>query len=507
MSNTLIISVIVIYFLVLVFIAWLTSRNADNDSFFLGEKKSPWYIVSFGMIGASLSGVTFISVPGGVDGGQFSYMQMVFGYFIGYLVVSYVLMPIYYKMNLTSIYEYLKHRFGFWSYKTGAAFFLVSRILGASIRLLLVASVLQQILFDDWGIPFWVTVVISVLLIWIYTNKGGIKTIIWTDTLQTAFMLFAVLAAVWLVSDALNLSDEGGLIKSISNSKYSQIFFFDDWYSGNYFWKHFLGGIFITIGMTGLDQDMMQKNLSCKNIKDAQKNMMSMAIVLVVVNLVFLGMGALLFMYNVSTGIGDDVLEAGRTDLLFSSIAMEGSMGVTVGLLFLLGLIAAAYSSADSALTSLTTSFSVDFLNVKQKKYGPVSSGDLLESVGEDEKVRKLVQVGMSIVLILVVVLLRYTTEDSAIWLLIKLAGFTYGPLIGLFFFGILTKRKLTDTLVPIVCILVGGGMATIWYLASNDMLTWFGEYKFGAELIIYNALLSFGALFLISKRNPKALN
>ena len=507
MSNTLIISVIVIYFLVLVFIAWLTSRNADNDSFFLGEKKSPWYIVSFGMIGASLSGVTFISVPGGVDGGQFSYMQMVFGYFIGYLVVSYVLMPIYYKMNLTSIYEYLKHRFGFWSYKTGAAFFLVSRILGASIRLLLVASVLQQILFDDWGIPFWVTVVISVLLIWIYTNKGGIKTIIWTDTLQTAFMLFAVLAAVWLVSDALNLSDEGGLIKSISNSKYSQIFFFDDWYSGNYFWKHFLGGIFITIGMTGLDQDMMQKNLSCKNIKDAQKNMMSMAIVLVVVNLVFLGMGALLFMYNVSTGIGDDVLEAGRTDLLFSSIAMEGSMGVTVGLLFLLGLIAAAYSSADSALTSLTTSFSVDFLNVKQKKYGPVSSGDLLESVGEDEKVRKLVHVGMSIVLILVVVLLRYTTEDSAIWLLIKLAGFTYGPLIGLFFFGILTKRKLTDTLVPIVCILVGGGMATIWYLASNDMLTWFGEYKFGAELIIYNALLSFGALFLISKRNPKALN
>jgi SSS family solute:Na+ symporter len=511
MSNTLIISVIVIYFLVLVLIAWITSRNADNDSFFLGEKKSPWYIVSFGMIGASLSGVTFISVPGGVDGGQFSYMQMVFGYFIGYLVVSYVLMPIYYKMNLTSIYEYLKHRFGFWSYKTGAAFFLVSRVLGASIRLLLVASVLQQILFDDWGIPFWVTVVISVLLIWIYTNKGGIKTIIWTDTLQTAFMLFAVLATVWLVSDALNLSDKGGLIKSISNSKYSQIFFFDDWRSGNYFWKHFLGGMFITIGMTGLDQDMMQKNLSCKNIKDAQKNMMSMAIVLVVVNLVFLAMGALLFMYNSSTGIGDDVLEAGRTDLLFSSIAMEGSMGVTVGLLFLLGLIAAAYSSADSALTSLTTSFSVDFLNVKEKKNGAVSSDDLLDSVkegdGEQEKVRKLVHIGMSIVLVLVVVLLRYTTEDSAIWLLIKLAGFTYGPLIGLFFFGILTKRKLTDTLVPIVCILVGGGMATIWYLASNDILTWFGEYKFGAELIIYNALLSFGALFLISKRNPKALN
>ena len=511
MSNTLIISVIVIYFLILIFIAWLTSRNADNDSFFLGEKKSPWYIVSFGMIGASLSGVTFISVPGGVDGGQFSYMQMVFGYFIGYLVVSYVLMPIYYKMNLTSIYEYLKHRFGFWSYKTGAAFFLISRVLGASIRLLLVASVLQQILFDDWGIPFWVTVVISVLLIWIYTNKGGIKTIIWTDTLQTAFMLFAVLAAVWVVSDVLHLSDKGGLIKSISNSNYSQIFFFDDWHSGNYFWKHFLGGMFITIGMTGLDQDMMQKNLSCKNIKDAQKNMMSMAVILVVVNLVFLAMGALLFMYNASTGIGDDVLEANRTDLLFSSIAMEGSMGVTVGLLFLLGLIAAAYSSADSALTSLTTSFSVDFLNVKEKKHGPVSIDDILDNSkqgdGEQEKVRKLVHIGMSILLVLVVVLLRYTTEDSAIWLLIKLAGFTYGPLIGLFFFGILTKRKLKDSLVPIICVLVGGGMASVWYLASNDMLNWFGEYKFGAELIIYNALLSFGALFLISKRNPNVLN
>jgi len=516
MSNTLIVSVIVIYFLVLVFIAWLTSRKADNNSFFLGDKKSPWYIVAFGMIGASLSGVTFISVPGGVDGGQFSYMQMVFGYFIGYIIVSYVLMPIYYKMNLTSIYEYLKHRFGFWSYKTGAAFFLLSRIIGASIRLLLVASVLQQILFDDWGVPFWATVVISVLLIWIYTNKGGIKTIIWTDTLQTAFMLFAVFFTVWLVSDALHLSDNGGLVNSIADSKYSQIFFFDDWHSGNYFWKHFLGGMFITIGMTGLDQDMMQKNLSCKNIKDAQKNMMSMAVVLVVVNLVFLAMGALLFMYNASTGIGNDVIQAGRTDLLFSSIAMEGSLGTAVGLLFLLGLIAAAYSSADSALTSLTTSFSVDFLNVKEKEKSQVSvsSDELLDSVSQDgtgqEKVRKLVHIAMSAVLVLVVVLLRYTTEDSAIWLLIKLAGFTYGPLIGLFFFGIITKRSLKDKFVLYVCVLVPLLMGVLWWYSTGgpgvekDVLGWTGKYKFGAELIIYNALLSFGALFLISKRKPK---
>lgn len=455
----------------------------------MGEKKSPWYIVAFGMIGASLSGVTFISVPGGVEGGQFGYMQMVMGYFVGYLIVSYVLMPIYYRMNLTSIYEYLNHRFGFWSYKTGAAFFLLSRIIGASIRLLLVASVLQQILFNDWGIPFWVTVVISVLLIWLYTNRGGIKTIIWTDTLQTSFMLLAVIFTVWLVSDALHLGDKGGLVEVITQSKYSRVFFFDDWHSGNYFWKHFLGGIFITIGMTGLDQDMMQKNLSCKNIKDAQKNMVTMATVLVGVNLIFLAMGSLLFMYNESTGIGQEVLDAGRTDLLFSSIAMEGSMGVAVGLLFLLGLIAAAYSSADSALTSLTTSFSVDFLGVNDT------------GKNTSEKTRKWVHIAMSFALILVVVILRYTTEDSAIWLVIKLAGFTYGPLIGLFFFGILTKRTLIDSLVPLVSILVAAVMATIWYLSDKGYLNWFGEYKFGAELIIYNAVMSFLGLSLISRK------
>ncbi len=381
------------------------------------------------------------------------------------------------------------YRFGFWSYKTGAAFFLLSRIIGASIRLLLVASVLQQILFDDWGIPFWVTVVISVLLIWIYTNRGGIKTIIWTDTLQTAFMLFAVIFTVWLISDALELPKAGGVVKSVMDSSYSKIFFFEDWKSGNYFWKHFLGGMFITIGMTGLDQDMMQKNLSCKNIKEAQKNMLSMATVLVVVNLIFLSMGALLFLYNGITGVGNEVLESGRTDLLFSAIAMEGSLGILVGVLFLLGLIAAAYSSADSALTSLTTSFSIDFLNVAKKEKHV------------QERLRKGVHVAMSIVLILTVVLLRYTTEDSAIWLLIKLAGFTYGPLIGLFFFGILSKRNLNDKLVPVVCIFVAVGMALIWYLNSNEIVRWFGDYKFGAELIIYNALVSFLGLFLISNK------
>ncbi|MDX2362637.1 MAG: sodium:solute symporter [Crocinitomicaceae bacterium] len=495
MSTTLIVTILVAYFAVLVGISLLTSRKADNAAFFLGERKSPWYIVSFGMIGASLSGVTFISVPGGVESGQFSYMQMVFGYFVGYFVVSYVLMPIYYRMNLTSIYEYLERRFGFWSYKTGAAFFLLSRVVGASIRLLLVASVLQQVLFDDWGIPFWMTVVISVLLIWIYTSKGGIKTIIWTDTLQTAFMLFAVIFTVFLVSDALNLHTEGGVFEAVLDSSYSRIFFFDDWHSGNYFWKHFLGGMFITIGMTGLDQDMMQKNLSCKNIKEAQKNMVSMASVLVVVNFIFLSMGALLFMYNNATAIGNEVLADGRTDLLFSAIAMDGSLGTVVGVLFLLGLIAAAYSSADSALTSLTTSFSIDFLSVSKLP------------ANQQESLRKRVHVLMSVVLILTVVILRYTTEDSAIWLLIKLAGFTYGPLIGLFFFGILTKRQLKDNLVPVVCIAVAVGMASIWFLSSNGIVTWFGDYKFGAELIIYNAIVSFVGLYLISHKTSVNLD
>lgn len=498
MSKTLIISVIAAYFILLVLIAWITSRKADNNSFFLGDKKSPWYIVSFGMIGASLSGVTFISVPGwvGNEANQFSYMQAVFGYLIGYFIVAYVLMPIYYRMNLTSIYEYLKERFGNWSYKTGAFFFLVSRIIGASVRLLLVANVLQSLLFNQWGIPFWVTVVISVLLIWIYTNRGGIKTIIWTDTLQTAFMLLAVLFTVWLVSDALSLGEKGGMISAISESGYSRIFFFDDILGNNHFIKHFFGGVFITIGMTGLDQDMMQKNLSCKNIKEAQKNMISMASVLVLVNLVFLSLGALLYMYADQTGLGKGV----KGDLLFSEIAMDGSTGTAIGILFLLGLIAAAYSSADSALTSLTTSFSVDFLNLKSK------------NVSEQEKMRKIVHIGMSLVIISMVIILKYTTEDSAIGLLMKFAGFTYGPLIGLFFFGILTKRRLKDNLVLIVCLLVPTVIGVLWFFSAGGPGVEtgdpgiFGNYKFGFELIIYNALLSFAGLFLISQKPEKVV-
>ncbi|MFT4662547.1 MAG: Na+/proline symporter [Patiriisocius sp.] len=481
------------YFLFLVLIARITSKGADNNSFFIGDKKSPWYAVAFGMIGASLSGVTFISVPGWVGNelNQFSYMQAVFGYFFGYIIIAYVLMPIYYKMNLTSIYTYLEERFGQRSYKTGAFFFLASRTLGASVRLLLVANALQAVLFDDWNIPFEITVIISVLLIWLYTNRGGIKTIIWTDTLQTLFMLSSVGLTVWLISKNLNLSETGGIVNAISNSGYSKIFFFDDIMSNNHFLKHFFGGVFISIGMTGLDQDMMQKNLSCKNIGEAKKNMMSFALVLVPVNLIFLGLGALLYMYSAQTGIGAGV----SSDMLFPTIAMEGSLGKLGGVLFILGLIAAAYSSADSALASLTTSVSVDFLGVQKMKDKKA------------QRTRKKVHVIVSAVIIAVVILLKYTTTSAAIGLLMKFAGFTYGPLIGLFFFGILTDRILNDKLVWFVMLLVPVFIGILWYYSFGapgsvpDMPGILGTYKFGFEIIIYNALLSFAGLFLISRK------
>ena len=495
MTPTIVISLLCAYFLVLILISWFTARKADNDAFFLGERKSPWYIVAFGMIGASLSGITFISIPGwvGDSAKQFSYMQMVFGYLVGYFVVAYVLMPIYYKLNLTSIYSYLKTRFGKWSYKTGSALFLISRIIGASIRLLLVASVLQLILFEDLGVPFEITVLASVLLIWVYTNRGGIKTIIWTDTLQTAFMLASVIVTVYFIGDALNINEKGGIIEGVKNSGYSRVFYFDNWLDGNYFWKHFLGGIFITIGMTGLDQDMMQKNLSCKNLKDAQLNMISFAGVLVVVNLVFLALGALLYMYFDQTGVGYNALKViKRTDLLFAEIAQSGKLGITVSVLFLLGLIAAAYSSADSALTSLTTSFSVDFLKLEDKEEN------------QQKKIRQRVHIGMSIVLVVTIILLRRSTDDAAIWTLITLAGFTYGPLIGLFFFGILTKRNLKDYWVPWICGFVPVLIGILWYLNKNRLINCFGKYQIGAELIIYNAIVSFISLWFISYK-PKS--
>ena len=322
MTPTLIVSILVLYFGLLIAVSFFTSKAKGNDGFFVGERQSPWYLVAFGMIGASLSGVTFLSVPGwvGNESNQFSYMQAVLGYFIGYLIITYILMPVYYKMNVVSIYEYLKERFGFLSHKTGAILFLLSRVIGASVRLMLVAQVLQSILFDDWGIRFEITVSICILLIWLYTNRGGIKTIVWTDTLQTGFMLLSVVLTVYFIANALPSVSNLGIVEQVANGPYGKVFFFDDIYDSNHFLKHFFGGIFIAIGMTGLDQDMMQKNLSCKSLKDAQKNMMSMASVLIIVNLIFLFLGALLYMYAATHSIPFE-----KADMLFSAIAMDSN--------------------------------------------------------------------------------------------------------------------------------------------------------------------------------------
>lgn len=476
---------------------YLTSRNATNETFFVGERKSPWYVVAYGMIGASLSGVTFISVPGWVSGSQFSYMQMVLGYLVGYFVIAYILLPIYYKLNLTSIYTYLQQRFGDVSHKTGAIIFLGSRVIGASVRILLVASVLDSFVFSQWGIPFEVTVILSIALIWVYTNRGGIKTIIWTDTLQTTFMIVAVIVACIVIGNQLDLFKDG-IINTIAESKYSKIFFTEDVNAKNHFLKFFFGGMFITIGMTGLDQDMMQKNLTCKSLKDAQKNMVFFSIILVFVNLLFLGMGALLYMYSDATGIGANVESA---DHLFPSIALASETGNALAILFIIGLIAAAYSSADSALTSLTTSISFDLLNIEKKEKE------------QQNKLRKQVHIGVSVLLILVIMLLYHTTEKSAIDAIMFFAGFTYGPLIGLFAFGIFTKRQIQDKLVPILC----GVSITISILLSifskGGMMVEkgapgiLGDYVLGHELIIINALISFVLLIGFSKKSKPQLS
>ncbi|MFK7756799.1 MAG: sodium:solute symporter [Flavobacteriales bacterium] len=499
MDPMLILGFIALYFIVLFSISRLTSKGSNNQDFFVAGNKAPWYLVAFGMIGASLSGVTFISIPGWVDGSQFSYMQMVLGYILGYVVIAYVLIPVYYKLGLISIYTYLKDRFGHYSYKTGAIFFLVSRTLGAGIRLLLVANVLQYLIFENWGVPFAVTVLLSIGLIWLYTHKGGLKTIIWTDTLQTAFMLISLGLTIYFIAQNLELVNPSEVYTAVKNSQYSQVFFFDNILAKNHFLKHFFGGMFIAIGMTGLDQDMMQKNLSCKSARDAQKNIMSFTVVLVFVNLLFLSLGALLYMYATNNGITVPVLDgAKRTDLLFSDIALNSGLGVSVAVFFMLGLIAAAYSSADSALTSLTTSVSIDILEIDKK------------TRVEQEKIRKQTHVVMSIILFVVILILNESFDRNAIFQIIFLAGFTYGPLIGLYAFGFMTKRSLSDRLVPVVCISAVLITLVLWLFSSGGAVglsaesALLGGYVFGAELIILNAVLTFLGLFGISK---KALN
>lgn len=483
MSPALVITIMVVYFGVLIAISIVTSRGADTNTFFTANRQSPWYLVAFGMIGASLSGVTFISVPGNVGKTEFSYFQIVLGYLVGYWFIMGVLMPLYYRLNLVSIYTYLEQRFDFWSYKTGAFFFLVSRTMGSALRLYLAATVLDLFLFRAWNVPFFVTVATTILLIWIYTFKGGIKTIVWTDTFQTLFLISAVCITVWQISAALGWSI-GDLPRVIGESQYSRIFFFDDPTSRLYFWKQFLGGAFITITMTGMDQEIMQKNLTCKNIGEAQKNMFWFSLTMAFVTLLFLVLGALLYLYSESRGL--PLPDA--SDELFPRLAF-GELGLAVGIFFLLGITASSYASADSALAGLTTSFCIDFLNFKKK--------------GEKQKSREklLVHIGFSLVFLIVIVVFKAINERSVIDAVLTIAGYTYGPLLGLFIYGIFTKLPVRDRLVPVVCVL---SPVLSYVIASNsaELMPWYGAM--GIEVLILNGLITVFGLFLTSIGLPR---
>ena len=484
MSSLLILGIIGVYFVSLFVISQITKGKSDSQTFFSGNRNSKWYVVAFGMVGASLSGITFISVPGDVGALNFTYFQVVIGYLIGYFVVAYLLLPIYYKKGLTSIYEFLGDRFGEFSHKTGAFFFFISRVLGASFRLFLVAIVLQEFIFDQWEIPFEITVTFSIVLIWLYTFQGGIKTVIWTDTIQTFFMILSVLISIVFITNSFDQT-LFEFLNSEFYSKKSQVFIFDDFYNKSYFIKSFLGGMFITICMTGLDQDMMQKNLTCKNLRDAQKNIIVFSFVLVFVTFIFLVLGSILFKYIEIYEVQIPELNGrANTDLLFPLIAFNGNFGFVLPIIFLIGLVAAAYSSADSALTSLTTSFCVDFLNIE------------LYNQKKQKKIRVIIHVLMSIILLITIVVYKNLLSTSVIDSLLIIAGFTYGPLLGLFSFGIFTNHKIHDKYSIIVCILSVIFTSLIFY----DPLSVFDKYQIGYELLPINGLITFLGLYLIRK-------
>ena len=495
MSPTVLLSFIIGYFLMLIVVSYFTSRkSSDNATFFIANRSSKWYLVAFGMIGTALSGVTFISVPGEVGnlaGSQFRYFQFVLGNAVGYFIVAGVLLPLYYKMHLISIYEVIERTLGKVSHKTAAAIFLLSRTIGSAFRLYLVAIVLQRFIFDEMGVPFWLTIVICLLLIWGYTFKGGLKTIIITDTLQTVFLVTSVFLSIYFICNSLDLNISQAF-ESIKNSNYSKIFFTDDFVTNKFhFSKQFLGGVFVTIGMFGLDQDLMQKNLSCKNLKDAQKNMLSFTVIFVIINLVFLSVGALLYIYANKEGIAiplDATTHLPRTDYLFPEIALNHFKGIPA-IVFMLGLTSATFATTDSGLTALTTSFCIDFLNFDKKTDQP-----------ERQMVRKrtFVHVGFSILILLVILLFNAVNNASVVTAIFKVATYTYGPLIGLFAFSLYAKkRNVLDKATPIICILAP--LACFFIDKYSTVLL--NGYVFAEELIIVNGLLTFIGLLIVSKK------
>jgi len=480
MSPLLILGIFLIYTTLLFTVTWFTSRKADSQSFFIGNRISPWFVVAYGMIGASLSGVTFMSVPGWVSDTQFSYMVVVFGYLVGYFVIALVLLPLYYRLKLTSIYTYLDQRFGFWSYKTGAGFFILSRTLGASLRMFLVINVLQLFVFDAWHVPFWVNTLIFIFLIILYTLKGGIRTIVWTDTLQTTFMLLAVILSIFYISKGLGMP-LSQLFSDINDSKISRMFI-TDWHHERFFIKQFFSGMFITITMTGLDQEMMQKNLSCKNLREAQKNMFTFSGILVFVNLLFLFLGAFLLLFSQSKGI-----KVAYTDELFPTIALN-YMGPIAGIVFMIGLISAAFPSADGALTSLTTSVSIDFLGINRKK-------GITEK--KATRIRYMVHISIAIVFFISILMFSTLNDKAIIDKLFTIAGYTYGPLLGLYTFGLFTKRIVNDRITPFIAIL----SPVICYFLSKYSVQLFNGYKFGFELLLLNGFLTFTGLLIFSEK------
>lgn len=484
MSPIILLSFLVVYFGVLLAVAHFTSKGAaDNSTFFVANRNSKWYMVAFGMIGTALSGVTFISVPGAVGASDFSYFQFVLGNAVGFIIIAYVLLPLYYRMNLTSIYTYLEARFGFLTYKTGAGIFLVSRTIGSAFRLYLVAIVLQHFIFDAWDIPFAITVTICLVLIWLYTNKGGLKTIIVTDTLQTTFLITAVILSIYFMAKGLDY----GVVETfeaVKESSYSKIFFWEDFVgSKTNFWKQFLGGIFITIAMTGLDQDLMQKNLSMGTIKEAQKNMVTFTSVFVVINIFFLAVGALLYIFAAKNNI--DISSLATRDYLYPEIALN-HLAVFPAIIFMMGLTAATFATTDSALTALTTSYCVDFLNFNKK---PNPNDPALV------KQRNYVHFGFSIIMLVVILLFKIINDESVVTAIFTAASYTYGPLLGMFVFGIFTKHAVNDKLVPYIAVISPLSL----FLLNKYVVSVYTDYVIGLDLIIINGFITFLLLLITS--------
>lgn len=481
MNSFIILSIITLYFCTLLLIAWITGRgSSNNNAFFLGNRTSPWYIVSIGMVGTSLSGVTFVSVPGMVRSMDMTYMQMVFGFFFGYVVIAKVLLPLYYRQRLTSIYAYLGERIGQRGYMTGASFFLLSKLIGASARLYLVVLILQHYVFEAWNVPFWATVIISISLVWLYTFRSGVKTIIWTDTIQAVCLVLMLIVIIWQVKGAMNL-DMGGMMKTVVESPHFRIFEFDDWHSTQHFAKQFVSGIFITIVMTGLDQDMMQKNLSCKSLREAQKNMYTYGFAFTPVNFLFLALGILLLTMATQQGIALPEM----SDDILPMFCTSGILGESILLFFTIGIIAATFSSVDSALTALTTSFCIDIIGIEKE-----------QEPRKAKRIRLATHLGISCLFAGVILLFKAVNNRSIIDAIYMVASYTYGPLLGLFAFSLFTRWRANDRLVPLICILSPITCFAADYIAKEQ-----AGYQFGYELLMINGSLTFLGLWLTSIR------